>query len=276
MKNEFKENEPSEVYFSKKEYLSRSGILHVLKSPAHYLAYSEGLLKEEVSDAMKFGQVAHAMLLEPQEFRSRLSIMPDFGDLRSSKNREAKSAWLADQRPEAMIVTPEEAEQLTGIANSILSHSVAASIFKDGKSEVSGYYTDPETGLDCRIRIDFLNNKIPAIVDLKTARDASKKRFINAIYNDKYHLQLAMYAEGYKQIVGELPKMCVFVVVEKTPPYAVAVYVADDAMLEVGMRLYRKGLDLIKKCKATNYWPGYQTEAEMISLPHYALNEEEL
>lgn len=275
MENEFKENLPSTEYFSRKDLVSRSGILNVLKSPAHYLAYQDGLNEETPSDAMKFGQVAHTMLLESQEFRTRLSVMPDFGDLRSSKNRESKSAWLADQPPESMVVTQDEAEQLTGIANSILAHKVAAQIFKDGKSEVTGFYTDPETGLGCRIRIDFLNSKIPAIVDLKTARDASKKSFMRTIHTSKYHLQLAMYAEGYKQIVGSYPKMCIFVVVEKTPPYAVAVYIADEAMMEIGMKMYRRGLDTIKRCKETNVWPGYQTESEMIGLPDYAFYEEE-
>ena len=59
-------------------------------------------------------------------------------------------------------------------------------------------------------------------------------------------------------------------------PYAVACYVASEAMLEVGRAKYRAALELLKWCKDNDCYPSYQPggEIEEIDLPRWAANVE--
>ena len=49
----------------------------------------------------------------------------------------------------------------------------------------------------------------------------------------------------------------IFVVVEKEPPHAVAIYECDDQMLETGRRQYREALQRFKECQEKDQWPGF-------------------
>lgn len=258
------------MYHSDKSAISRGDIVNFLRSPAHF--YHNRFIKEEneVTEAMKFGTAAHTLLLEPGKFRQKFAEMPDFGDFRSSKNRENRDAWLSDQPPGAIICTKEEVDCLLGISKSLLEHKIGKEIFKDGICEAIGYYRDPVTGFKCRIKPDFVSSSLKAVVDFKTTRDARKFVFSKSIWESRYDIQLAMYAEGVKHITNWVPKERVWIVAEKTPPYAVAAYYASEQMKSFSDNDYRRGLDGIFSSLISNQYGFYQEEAEEIDYPGYA------
>jgi hypothetical protein len=61
----------------------------------------------------------------------------------------------------------------------------------------------------------------------------------------------------------------VFVLVEKAPPFAVAVVELDDDAIEAGMRARREAIDLYHVCAEADYWPAYSATGP-ISLPRWA------
>ena len=61
-----------------------------------------------------------------------------------------------------------------------------------------------------------------------------------------------------------------FVAVEKSPPYAVAVYQIDEDARELGAALYRKDVNRIAEAKRTNIYSAYSDEIETINLPGWA------
>lgn len=63
--------------------------------------------------------------------------------------------------------------------------------------------------------------------------------------------------------------------VEKLPPFAVAVYRIDEDALEAGRRMYRRALRLWAECLDRGIWPGYSDRIESISLPAWALNQDD-
>ena len=61
-----------------------------------------------------------------------------------------------------------------------------------------------------------------------------------------------------------------FIAVEKTYPYAVAIYQLDAQALERGRELYRRDLAIYKHCLEMDDWPGYPEEVQVLSLPAWA------
>jgi len=276
--------EPAERYHANRDTISSGGLKKVLRSPKHYLSWLLGLEEDEEGekDHFRFGRAAHMMLLEPRKFRDLYVVEPEFvgytKDGKESKNsKEAKdkrAKWREDQHPDAQIITQDEQKHLIGMIESVMEHSIARNLLVDGRPEVSGYFKDPDTGIYCRIRPDYLSldkdNGGTHLVDFKTSRDVRAGMFSNDIWRMLYHLQMAFYYDGLTAINGKQPESASFIVVEKTPPYECAVYVADDQMLAMGRQWYQHGLRLLKRCIETNQWPGVQLQAQMISLPKRA------
>ena len=154
--NQLLEQIPFTDYLAKRDAISSSGLRKVLESPRHYLAWIVGQ-DEEDTDYFRFGRAAHMMLLEPEEFKKRYIVMPDFGDMRSSKNRTNRDAWLAQQYDSTVVVTQKEQDELVGMANAIMDHDVASGIMKNCKTEMTGYFVDPETKILCKIRPDIIH-----------------------------------------------------------------------------------------------------------------------
>ena len=64
----------------------------------------------------------------------------------------------------------------------------------------------------------------------------------------------------------------IFLAVEKTYPYAVAVYELDADAVAVGKQLQQSNLQAIANCKDAQAWPGYTDQIQTLSLPRWAQN----
>lgn len=112
------------------------------------------------------------------------------------------------------------------------------------------------------------------MVDMKTTLDASSDAFQRSIHTFGYHVQAAMYAHGFEVITGTPLRDFLFLTVEKTPPFAVAVYRLDADALPAGWRLYRRARTTWARCMERDHWPAYSNHVEAISLPPWALNHQ--
>jgi exodeoxyribonuclease VIII len=105
------------------------------------------------------------------------------------------------------------------------------------------------------------------MVDLKTTRDASPRGFMRSIADYRYHVQAAWYLNGVEQATGKRPDQFIFICVESTAPYVVAVYAADEVMTDRGYEQAMKDLGKLAECRAADSWPSYSDQIETISLP---------
>jgi hypothetical protein len=279
-KNEWQENVPNDYYHADRTAVHSGGINRFLRSPQHFhSAYVMGI-KQKNTESLKFGNMIHCLILEPEKFKKLYVVEPEFtgytkdGKLSnlSGEAKEKKKAWYSELSPGAQVVEQKHLDAVEGMANAIVKHPIAKEVFKEGLSEVTGYYRDPETGLKCVIRPDRINTRLHALVDLKTTENASLAAFQRSLVNYGYENQNFMYDFGYEQITSKKAEMNIFVAIEKEPPYAVAVYVADESVKDCGSRGYRKAMKGIKQCLETGIWPGYQTEAQNISMPAWSLD----
>jgi len=140
--------------------------------------------------------------------------------------------------------------------------------------ENSAFCTDI-TGAKLKFRPDICIPDLDLIADIKTTQDASPQAFARDVVKYSYHLSAAMYAYGYELVTGRKLESFVFIVVEKNPPYAVAVYELDQASMQAGYRLYRQAIDKYNECTRTGHWPGYSDAIQSLSLPNWALGNHE-
>jgi hypothetical protein len=269
-----------EDYHADKTAVGNSNLKTILKSGQSFVSAMTTV--KEQTEPMRFGTLAHMAILEGQKFLDRYIVMPEFwgftqkGEKTNNANckevKDAKARWEMEQAPGAVIVTQEERDDLIGMIESVIKHPDAFNILKDGQTEISGYYADPVTGIKCKIRPDFLSLNLGVLADVKTTTDCSIEEFSKTIWNLRYDFQMGQYCEGSSIISKKKIEFGTFIVVEKKPPYEVAVYIADDLCMEIGQLDYRRALDQLK-FEMESGWQRYQMGMQNISLPFYAVQK---
>jgi exodeoxyribonuclease VIII len=245
--------------------ISKSGLDKIARSPAHYRAAKESAA--ESTEAMIFGSAFHDYILLPEVFQTAYTVLPeDF----NGRTKDGKSYLETIKASGQTILKAEWLKDIQGMAAAVAAHPKAAALLTGGHPEVSIFWQDADTGIDCRCRSDYIHSS-GIIADLKSTADASPAAFSKSCANFRYHVQDAFYSEGYYQAAGTWPRGFVFIAVEKTAPYAVACYTLDDVAKEKGRELYQQDLQTLQAAQAANEWPAYSDQIETLTLPVWAL-----
>lgn len=216
------------------------------------------------TDEQVIGHAWHTQVLEPDLYHERYTVGPDARRNSNEWKDAAKDA--ADMGLE--ILKPEQHEKVMAMASDIRKSELRAYITK-GRFEVTLVWEDPETGLLCKGRLDYLREDPDVITDLKSCVDASLDAFARHCYNFGYHQQAAFYRDGFHLLTGKDAPF-VFFACEKSEPYCYAAYECDLGFLEIGRMSYRAALKQYAECVETNVFPGYGDTVQMISLPTWA------
>lgn len=244
--------------------ISKSGLDKIAKSPAHYKASRE--TKHEDSDALVFGSAFHDYILLPDTFQTDYTVLqPEF----NGRTKEGKAILESIRQSGQTILKAEWLTAIEGMAAAIAAHPKASVLLQGGKAEQSIFWTDGDSGIDCRCRPDYLHPG-GIIVDLKSTTDASPEEFARSVAKHRYHVQDAFYSEGYYQATGQWPRGFVFIAVEKTAPYAVACYSLNDDAKAYGRELFRRNLKTLLEAEKSQEWTAYSQEIETLSLPAWA------
>jgi hypothetical protein len=240
--------------------VSASHLHAVARSPYHYWSrfLDSNRIPLEPTAAMRLGTLVHTAVLEPDELSKRYSTcLP-----RNTKAGKEQAERMATAGIEA--VTGSDMALALSMANSVRNHPAAAALLAQGKAEQSFWWDDTTTGLRCKCRPDWYYGT--TVIDLKTTTDASPSGFARSIATFRYHVQASHYLTGLHGA-----KRFVFIAVEKTAPYAVAVYELDAAAMAAGDELRQRDMRVIADCQATKEWPGYGDDCQTLSLPSWAL-----
>lgn len=241
-----------EDYFAL-EALSNSGVKRLLKTPAHFLE------PIETTPAMNIGSLVHCMIMEPDMVEKRFVCAPDC-DRRTKTGKEIYKEFVESSKGKIVVSVNDwlDCEQM---AISILKYKFYGINFKqvveDCQKEMAIIWDQnfAELGFDeftvkCKSKYDLISDKHKIIFDVKTCQDASPDGFRRAMYNETmgYYLQSAFYRlpEAVKDY-----KFC-FICVEKKPPFAVAMYYADDEVLEEAYNKIHEAAEIYKHGIETN------------------------
>ena len=249
--------------------ISKSRLDSIARSPLHYWAkhLDPNRWPAESTPAMVIGSAVHTFVLEHEEWDANYAVTPAGINRRTNAG---KAEWdvFTTAAGTRTVISREDADLVSKISEGVFNHPAANGLLSlPGKAESSLFWTDAETGLECKCRPDYLLDDGSTIVDLKTTDSASPADFMQSIAKFRYHCQAAWYLHGVEQATGKRPEQFVFVCVEKTPPFACAVYVAAPEMIQIGWDTARANLNRLAECMAAAAWPGYSDQVELINLP---------
>ncbi|EEN6797791.1 exonuclease VIII [Salmonella enterica subsp. enterica serovar Arechavaleta] len=258
---------PNEAYHAGPG-VSKSQLDDIAICPAFYQWRKAAPVDTEKTKALDMGTALHCRLLEPDEFKNRFIIVPEF-NRRTTAGKEEEKAFLENcANSGKTVMTAEDGRKLELMYGSVMAHPGCRALLEaEGKTESSIYWTDTETGELCRIRPDkFLTNS-PLILDVKKVTDMS--RFARHVEEFRYHVQAAMYCEGWKAYSGETPRFAFLAVSESIDcgKYPVHLYILEDEHHDIGYSLFRRDLNTYHECKSSNKWGwGF----EVIERPYWA------
>lgn len=252
--------------------LGSTGLRNLLKSPLTYYAkhLDPNRPVTEPTPAMLAGTLTHTLLLQPELFQQKYVVRPEWVDGRKKDGKE----WL-EMNSDRICIKEEQMLVAEGQVASIKRKPSIAALFEGAAYELPMFWTDPDTGVLCKIKPDAAKSAGGGVVltDLKTTSDASPDGFAKSVGNFGYHIQNAFYSEGYQAVTGVPVIGFVFVAVSNEYPYDCAAYMLDDAALINGAQKIRRALGIYAECSAEGRWPGLSDEIQTLSLPPWTLKD---
>ncbi len=259
-------------YRAHHEWLSVSGAKKLLppSCPAKFRA-TQGI--EEHKAQWDFGKAFHAKVLG-----DGAEVAVCDGD--SWRSAEARGFRDAAYERGAVPLLPAEAAMVERMAEEVRKHDAASRLFVGGAAEVSAFWIDEATGVQCKARFDYLPDKQDGrrliVPDLKSAVSVDPQEFARNAARYGYVLQQIHYSSALRHLGIDPDPAFLFVAVEKEEPHLVNVgqFAAPDdvrlsaAALDKALRIYRD-------CLAADTWPGWPGVTDL-SLPTwhlYALEE---
>jgi len=224
--------------------------------------------------AMKLGTACHLAVLQPELFLQQYTVATGCTETTKAGKRCSKGGsvvragnWYCGQHDPAptqpfdnsCVLDIDEYATCMRVRESVMSHPLAGEILRaEGPVERSGVFRDEATGLRLKFRTDKVLKigEFLTVADLKTTEDANPNQYQHALERYGYHISAAMYLKGLA-VVGQPCERFVHIAVEKSPPYAVAVYRVMDDALEAGNYKLTELLSLVSQCERTGVFPGY-------------------
>jgi hypothetical protein len=238
------------------------------------LRYQFRLTNPKESPSLTLGTAAHVAVLEPERFDDAHAV---WGQLEEQKIRRGK-VWDVFQEgcSDKSIITVDERDMAIAMRDAIRGDERAMQYLAKGEPEVSMNWTDTETGIAMKGRVDWITeiDGQPVLVGLKTTRDIRQWPFQKQATTLGYHLAWAAYYDGYMTILGKTPRV-VEIVVENTAPHDLTVYRIGDVVLERGREEYRDLLAKLVECETAQKWPGAMPGEPWFELPIWAFSDEE-
>jgi hypothetical protein len=261
-----------------KDCISYSGLKYLARSVQHYVNRDDREVTYAQRAVMDFGSAIDVAIFTPQDFdRLVVSCPEEFLAKNGAMSTKAAKDWRANQDKKAIILKAPDIERVKAMVSVIRSRRAAMKVLSKGFAQKSGVFKLPAVCGDnvwAKIRPDWISQAFerPTVVDYKSTEDASFEKFQQLIYNMKYHWQAALYCMGASAINGVTHKDFIWIVQERKPPFEVAVYRADEDMLNVARK---EMLPLLKRWgrlqDGTESWSqGYPDAIQPMALPYWA------
>jgi exodeoxyribonuclease VIII len=257
--------------YSNLEAVNWSTLKHMAKSPLHY-RYAMENPSEDTVGRLK-GRGTHTAVLEIERFMLDYACYkgePGKKVIRRGKHWDA----FKEMHDEENILKIDEYEHCIRAAKAVRAHSAAAAALAHSQKEVTIQWTDEETGIACKARLDILDDS--GIFDLKGIRCAELGALSQEVAKQRYHCQLAFYQEGCKRDPNIRKTIPAHIIgVENAAPHDVVVAEIAEDDLYAGWETVRGLLDQVAVCRKSGQWPGRYAQKQTLRLPQWIWESEE-
>jgi hypothetical protein len=286
--------DPMAEYLAKKAN-SSSALKEVLKTPFHYLFYTQQ--KQQVPEKPHFelGTFAHMAFIEPDAF-DKYIIEPDgnmakkedvmtlirfyektngnalsgIGHLGADPKINDLKNYLTTLKEKCPYkVVAKEYQEIIDVLGYSYKHygdGIIPRILKGAISEASFYTKDPETGLSVKVRPDFFNIEenigVNAIISFKTTSAGTVEKFLYDTAKFKYELSEGMYQDVVSHVTARKFNVTIMIMLQTVPPYLPAVFWWGPEDLTNGKYKYRTAINQVKECQEKSLYPGFDARAE--------------
>lgn len=222
---------------------------------------------EKETDALVFGKLCHCLLLEPAHFKNEYAIS-DFGATRKNKKYEAAKA----ENPGKIVINQEELDRAMKMIQNVKDHRLASMILDGATAEMPFMWTDKETGMPCKAKLDAIKRTKNGIVviDYKTSSDIES--VLNWPQKLQYPLQAQFYAQAVEAKYGEKPCEFVFIIQSNKEGEEDVVCVANveyetqevaKSIVERHTQLIKEKLEAWDETHDKNIWAAYPNRCEL-------------
>lgn len=237
----------------------------------------------DVTPAMQLGTWFHTRLLEPGRYFDLLAdplpeSAPDGKNWYRRKGSDHERWWAEElERRQGKIAIGESTrKQIESMAASLLSRRWAHRLLEgNGECEFSIFWTDAETGLNLKCRVDW---KSLISLDIKTTERPWPSAFVRTAVELGYHRKRAHYLAGLQAFTGEKEPMLLHLAVGSVPPYSAGAYELGDTdryvNASLGLMEWRHTLRTLAKCIETgDFSDAWEREIMLLEYPAYAFTQ---
>lgn len=250
-----------------------SSLVHLATS-AKLLEWRRTHPRDETT-ALRVGLAIHCAILEPDRFSTAYITKPDLGDGRTKAGKIRRAQWNASRDPNAVVLDADEYELVTRCAESARAHPAVRDMLRGGRAEEVIVWTDEETGLRCKGRLDYLAPNY--VLDVKSTSAETIGALVREVAGRLYHGQLAFYLDGAiaSRRLHELASQALIIGVQTVEPYDVIPARLGSEWIERGRSLYRGLLRRYADCQAAGWWPGLAPGVVDLWVPPWAAGGED-
>lgn len=246
--------------------LSSTEARRLLDCPARYRWARDHA--EVHTESFDFGKAAHRLVLGAGD---ELALI-EADDWRTKAAKETRDAARAAG---VIPVLRRDMPTIVDMATALRLHPIAARLLDpaSGMPEQGLFWRDDiHPDVWRRALVDFLpvpHGRRLVVPDYKTARSADAADFGRAAASFGYADQAAWYLDGIRALLDDDQAAFVFVVQERDAPYLVNVIELDAIAMTIGRERNRRAIDVFRRCRAVDEWPGYGPDVETASLPRW-------
>jgi len=247
----------NEREYNEAEGIRRSDLWRMEESPEKFKYFLDH--PAESTPALVFGAAAHKMVLESKGFEEEYAVAPNV----DRRKKEGKEIWerFVEENTGKTVISTDDMLKINEMNKAIGNCKLAVKLLTGkGVTEEAFFWTDPETGEKCKIKVDRMVTwkRRKYVIDYKTSASAETNRFNSSIWKYGYQVQAAMYTEGVMRSkkMRKRPGF-LFVVQEKEAPYSVNVIEVSEEVMNAGDAKFHQLLEKYHACRVADQWPGY-------------------
>lgn len=232
------------------------------KSPAHGQAYLDK--EHRIDPDREFFKAVHYLTLEGKD-SSHISIVD------GTWSAKIKTDVIAPLKAQGkLVLKQDDYEAALKVSASLKANAKVKALIDCCEPEVSIFWTDHQTGVYCKARLDMCGtfNGDMVLADLKSFSDLHNEKLMGyQVLNQSYQNQMAFYSMAINAIWGKFPKHLRWIFCEDKAPFANKIRTCPESLMNEGWLTMTKLLSSYKTCQEFNSWPAFEEDEKELELP---------